>query len=182
MFARTPRLTLRPGWPEDAVELAMAIGHPSVCRNLARVPWPYALGDAQRHLAEPRGATVPRFVVLAHDHARPRLIGGIGLDIADGHGAELGYWISPDAWNRGYATEAARAVLDMAPALRIRRITARPMVDNPASGRVLQKLGFRSTGRVAPLFSQGRGGAVACAEYALDLGAEAACPDPRMAA
>ena len=47
MFARTKRLTLRPGWPEDAPALSQAIGHECVATRLARVPWPYALGDAQ---------------------------------------------------------------------------------------------------------------------------------------
>ena len=47
MFARTKRLTLRPGWPEDARALAQAIGHEAVATKLARVPWPYALGDAE---------------------------------------------------------------------------------------------------------------------------------------
>ena len=55
MFARTKRLTLRPGWPEDAPALSQAIGHESVATRLARVPWPYALGDAQSFLAQPRG-------------------------------------------------------------------------------------------------------------------------------
>ena len=41
MFARTERLTLRPGWPEDAPARAAAIAHEAIVRKLASAPWPY---------------------------------------------------------------------------------------------------------------------------------------------
>ena len=50
MFARTKRLTLRPGWPEDAALLSEAIAHEAVATRLARVPWPYTLDDAAAFL------------------------------------------------------------------------------------------------------------------------------------
>ena len=54
MFARTPRLLLRPGWMEDAPMLARTIGDPSVLRNLTRAPSPYGLDDAEAFLALPQ--------------------------------------------------------------------------------------------------------------------------------
>ena len=51
MFARTERLLLRPGWAEDAPALARAIGDEMIVRNLAVVPWPYSLRDAEAFLA-----------------------------------------------------------------------------------------------------------------------------------
>lgn len=105
MFALTPRLTLRPGWPEDAPALAHAIGHRPVVNRLARAPWPYGLGDAEAFLSLPRGAAEPRFVIIERS-GEHRLIGGIGLHRADNGDHELGYWLTPDAWGRGYATEA----------------------------------------------------------------------------
>ncbi len=60
MFARTRRLTLRPGWPEDAPALAQAIAHESVIAKLARAPWPYAVSDADAFLAQPRAGHDPR--------------------------------------------------------------------------------------------------------------------------
>lgn len=169
MFALTPRLTLRPGWPEDAPALAAAIGHASVVRNLARAPWPYDEGDAAAFLALPRSAHEPRFLIFERTGGRPRLIGGIAIDpCADGH--ELGYWLTPDVWGRGYATEAGRAVIDMARyAMGLTRLNAGHFLDNPASGGVLAKLGFRATGQTIVRDSIGRGEAVPCALFALDL-------------
>lgn len=170
MFARTKRLMLRPGWPEDAPALACAIGHEQVVGKLARAPWPYALGDAEWFLALPRGGHDARFLIESMEHGAPVLIGGIAIkDVTDGVG-EFGYWLTPDAWGRGYATEAGHAVIAIARhALRLRQLHATPFVDNAASARVLAKLGFRATGRTRPLASRARGGETLCALFELDL-------------
>jgi [ribosomal protein S5]-alanine N-acetyltransferase len=61
--------------------------------------------------------------------------------------AELGYWIAPDRWNNGYATESCRRVLEFGfDALNLHRIEARHFQRNPASGRVLLKLGMQQEG------------------------------------
>lgn len=176
MFARTPRLTLRPGWPEDAPELAHAIAHENVVTMLARAPWPYSERDAEDFLSHPKDGATPSFVILSHEVDHPRIVGGIGMT-AEEYGHEFGYWLTPDAWGRGYATEAGRAVIDMARhALGIGHLYAGHFIDNPASGRVLTKLGFRPTGRVEQRESRGRGGAVPCALFELDLDMERARP------
>lgn len=171
MFARTRRLTLRHGWPEDAAALSRAIGHESVVTKLSRAPWPYALEDAETFLGQPRSERDAMFVILAHDRGDPPvLIGGIGVH-AEGNGHELGYWLTPPAWGRGYATEAGRAVIDAARhALGLHRLTASHFLDNPASGRVLGKLGFRPTGEIRPQFSRARQAEAPTALFALDLG------------
>jgi RimJ/RimL family protein N-acetyltransferase len=144
MFAITERLLLRPGWAEDASALSRAIGDESVVRNLSRVPWPYALGDAEHFLSEAQTPTRPRLLIFLRDCAR--LIGGIGLSGEDGH-AELGYWIVRDEWGHGYATEAGQALVAMADdSLRLPALEAAHAVDNPASGKVLAKLGFSPSG------------------------------------
>jgi RimJ/RimL family protein N-acetyltransferase len=180
MFARTERLTLRPGWMEDAPALARAIGQWDVCSKLAQVPWPYALGDAQAFLAMQRDSDRPTLLVHLHEGGAVRLIGGIGIHSdADGND-ELGYWLVPDAWGRGYATEAGRAVIRMArESLRLRRLVSGHFIDNPASGRVLRKLGFRPTGRIVPRHSRARGHATPCATFELDLCAREVDGDPR---
>lgn len=58
--------------------------------------------------------------------------------------AELGYWIGVPFWGNGYATEAAQAVLDYAfRNIGLERVIAKFLRRNPASGRVLQKLGMK---------------------------------------
>ena len=104
----------------------------------------------------------------------PRLVGGIGLaDLDDGPAeqAELGYWIARADWGRGYATEAARAVLDLAfHGLRLRRIEAGHFIDNTSSQRVLAKLGFAAKGSRMLYRSGLRPGVERCQWYGIDAG------------
>ncbi len=185
MFVRTQRLTLRPGWAEDAPELARAIGHEAVARNLSRVPWPYPIEAAETFVSDFHDPAEPKLLVFEHRDGALRLVGGVSVSPLRGEPHELGYWITPHAWGRGYATEAGAAVLRAARAAGIRHVTAGHFIDNPASGRVLRKLGFRPTGRVVPLYSRGRGAEAPCARFEIDL-AENDCggldPDHRMAA
>jgi RimJ/RimL family protein N-acetyltransferase len=170
MFARTDRLLLRPGWAEDAPALARAIGEEAIVRNLAMAPWPYDLDNARAFLAAERQPSEASFLIFRRTHGAPRLIGaaGLGRDI-DG-GIELGYWISRPHWGLGYATEAGRAIIAIArDGLRLGRLSAGHFLDNPASGRVLEKLGFRPTGQVAPRYSCGRGAEAPCRLFELDL-------------
>ena len=80
---------------------------------LSRAPWPYRLRDAEQFLARERAADEAFFLILAHEDDHPRLVGGIGL-APDEDGHELGYWLTPGAWGRGYATEAGHAVVAIA--------------------------------------------------------------------
>ncbi len=146
MFARTQRLTLRPGWAEDAPALTAAIAHEAVAFQLARLPWPYTEAHAAQWLGQVSRPDDVSRVILSHDYGYPRLVGGIGIH-PDGDAHEIGYWLTPDAWGRGYATEAGRAILGIAQyAMGLKRLTSGCFLDNPASGRVLAKLGFRQTG------------------------------------
>jgi RimJ/RimL family protein N-acetyltransferase len=169
MFARTKRLTLRPGWPEDAPVLRAAIAHHPVAERVCRLPWPYSLADAEAFLARPRSPAECALLILAHEGKHPRIVGGIGIDgREDGH--HLGYWLTPAAWGQGYATEAGRAVVDMARhALGLQRLIAGHFLDNPASGRVLAKLGFLPSGEVSQHWCKARGHSVPYVRYALAL-------------
>jgi len=170
MFARTARLTLRPGWPEDAPALTAAIAHEQVVRMTSRVPWPYGLSDAEAFLAHPADPHHPVCLITAHPAPgeSPELVGGVGLYDADG-AHDLGYWLTPRAWGKGYATEAARAMLAHARhGLALARVQAGHFSDNPASGRVLRKLGFLPTGEMA-YPSLARGGAAPTQRYEVSL-------------
>lgn len=162
MFARTPRLLLRPGWMEDAQALALAINDPAVARNLTRVPSPYGPDDAEAFLALPQHPRLPRLLAFTRTQGAPRLVGGCGVHLDEQGAPELGYWIARPYWGLGFATEAARAVLDMARANGIRNIKAGHFIDNPASGNVLRKLGFHFAGRIEKRYSLGRDALVDC--------------------
>lgn len=170
MFARTPRLLLRPAWAEDASALHAAIADERVVRNLAQAPWPYGLADAEAFVNRARCPEAPTSLIFLRTRGAPRLIGGIGLGRMPNGETELGYWIAPDYWGLGFATEAGEAVIANARhSLRLPRIVASHYLDNPASARVLCKLGFRATGATRLQHSVGRGTAAAAREFALDL-------------
>lgn len=177
MFIRSERLFLRPGWPEDWEELLSRIADEAVVRNLARAPWPYTADDARYFAGQEQDQRLPHFFVTLPTSAGPaRLIGCIGLGEVDGE-IELGYWFARDFWGRGYATEAARAVLSLARTLGHRKLVAGHFVDNPASGRVLRKAGFKPTGRTRQRFSLARGEEVTSVEHRIELSDPCNCDE-----
>jgi RimJ/RimL family protein N-acetyltransferase len=183
MFVRTPRLLLRPGWSQDAPALFEAIADERIVRNLATAPWPYRPEDAESWLATDRKASEPSLLVFRCAGAAPELVGAIGLGHRPSGEIELGYWIARRHWGRGYATEAGRAMLAMARhSLRLRRLTAGHFLDNPVSGRVLEKLGFRSLGMIVPHYSAARGEAAPCRLFELEFDPEAEVAPAAMAA
>ena len=157
MFARTPRLLLRPGFPEDAPALAAAIADEAIARNLANVPWPYRMRDAEAFLASPRDPVLPSLLVFERALGAPQLVGACGLGRRPSGAVELGYWIARGHWARGLATEACAALVEIARALGLATLEGSHFLDNPASGRVLEKLGFEPRGLVAPRLSCARG-------------------------
>ena len=169
MFARTERLLLRPGWPEDAPALARAIADEQIVRNLATAPWPYALADAEAFLAAPRDPVMPSFLITERTGGEPRIVGSCGLGRRPSGSVEMGYWIARAHWNKGFATEASRALIDIARTLKLPQLEASHFVDNPASGRVLEKLGFVPTGISAARYSCARGGDALAKLYRLPL-------------
>ncbi len=172
MFARTPRLLLRPGWAEDAPALAETIAHEAIAFKLARLPWPYTVSHAEQFLGLERRASDANFLIFARTHGEPRLIGGIGLHGEDGE-TEIGYWLAPHYWGLGFATEAGRAVMEIARhTLRLPRLVSGHFTDNPASGNVLRKLGFRPTGKIVPRYNLARGRELPCVLYAAEFDAE----------
>jgi RimJ/RimL family protein N-acetyltransferase len=175
MFIRSERLFLRPGWPEDWQELLSRIGDEAVVRNLAKVPWPYTAEDARSFAAQPQDARMPHFLVTAPTALAPaEIVGSVGL-APEGKDVQLGYWIAREHWGRGYATEAVRALLGLARTLGHRKLVAKHFTDNPASGRVLRKAGFRPTGEVRLSYSLARGGEAPAAVHAIELAGPCNC-------
>ncbi|MBX9777638.1 MAG: GNAT family N-acetyltransferase [Xanthobacteraceae bacterium] len=137
---RTARLTLRAPRPDDAKAIKALINDRRIAENTASIPHPYTLKDARAFIANAAGK--PAFVITRDDG---RLIGGGGIDLRP-RGYEIGYWIGVPYWGNGYATEAARALVDHAfRDLDLTELLAGARVTNPASRRVLEKCGFQWT-------------------------------------
>jgi RimJ/RimL family protein N-acetyltransferase len=97
-------------------------------------------------------------------------IGACGIDLRDGPTPELGYWLGVAHWGQGFATEAARAVIDHAFAdLRHEALQAGARVSNPASRRVLEKCGFQWTG-VGLYRIRAMNSSVPCDRFRIDRG------------
>jgi [ribosomal protein S5]-alanine N-acetyltransferase len=141
----TSRLHLRPPVEQDADAIISIAGDREVARRLARVPHPYTDADV-RFFFDHVVPNEPTWAILWRQTSQ--LIGMIGLAPApDGRSAELGYYISRDHWGRGVATEAALAITMIGfESFGYLKLTAGYHADNPASGRVLAKLGFTIVG------------------------------------
>jgi len=142
----TTRLKLRPYAESDTAELIPLIGAREVAATTGRIPHPYTEKDARRFVADAQGDDEIRLAVTLRSDGR--MIGGIGLRLFEPHQhAELGYWLGVPYWGKGFATEAAREMLRYGfEALRLHRIFAMHFMHNPASGRILAKLGMRHEG------------------------------------
>ncbi len=139
----TERLTLRAPRLADARAIARLANDRRVAENTARIPHPYGVDDAEQFIAAiNRQQGEATFAIMLRDE----LIGMCTVELRDGS-AEIGYWIGVPHWNRGYATEAARAVIDHAfGELDYEALQSGARVSNPATRRVLEKCGFQWTG------------------------------------
>ena len=142
---QTPRLRLRPPRAEDARAIASLANDIRIAQNTTRIPFPYALPDAQAWLRavnrQPSDAT---YVVTLRDGP---IIGICGVERPGEGKPELGYWFGTHYWGQGFATEAARAVIDQVFSERgCEEIHAGARISNPASRRVLEKCGFQWAG------------------------------------
>jgi RimJ/RimL family protein N-acetyltransferase len=146
----TERLTLRPFRPSDAPEVVRLASDFKIADTTRNIPHPYPPDVAERWIAShaPRfeAGTLATFAIVRSADAT--LLGAVGLVIErDDRRAELGYWLGVPYWKAGYMTEAARALVGCGFAqLELHRILATHITRNPASGRVMQKIGMRYEG------------------------------------
>ncbi len=158
----TRRLVLRPLNDGDVPELAQLAGDWDVARMTARIPYPYSEELAREWVASLGADEFVRMVTL-----KGTLIGAVGY-VAEAHGsAEIGYWIGKPWWGRGFATEAAGALVRHCfTAGGFKTLTCCHFADNPASARVIQKLGFTAAGECVT-WSDARQGAFPARTYTL---------------
>ena len=154
----TRRFTLRPLEESDAPRIAELCNDLDIARNTARIRHPYTLEDAQGFVAyaiEATTAGAEHIFAICRDGA---IIACAGVTSHDENACELGYWVGASHRGMGVATEASDAVLQFAcKRLKPQTLTSGHFVDNPASGAVLSKLGFKPTGEIKPTASAGRG-------------------------
>jgi RimJ/RimL family protein N-acetyltransferase len=141
----TARLRLRAPGRADIEAIARLATDRRIAENTARIPHPYTLADAEsyiRYVEESESETA--FAVTLADDV---LIGICSLRNEPRKVPEIGYWLGAPYWGHGYATEAARALIDHAFGdLGLEQLEAGARVSNPASRRVLEKCGFQWTG------------------------------------
>ena len=144
----TERLCLRPLNESDIPELVSLIGARQVAATTLRIPHPYEEKHAREFLVSIAQKGELRLAITLRSDGR--LCGGVGLNPDPEHRhAELGYWIGVPCWGNGYATEAARAVVRYGfETLSLNRIFAHHFIHNPASGKVLKKIGMKYEGRM----------------------------------
>ena len=146
----TSRLILRMFQKSDAADVARLCNNYNIFKNTLYLPYPYRIEDAllwmESHLENYETSKSYEFAVT--DKENGELFGGIALSNSQrfNHG-EITYWIGEEFWGRGYATEAAEALVQFAfSEKKYHKVFARCFGSNPASGRVLQKLGMREEG------------------------------------
>lgn len=133
----TSRLVLRNFSQADAPRFMLLAGDWQVARMTSDIPHPLGPDQAQNWLKPADGEA--RFAI----ETGGELIGGAGYFRRTSGAAELGFWLGRDYWGKGYATEAATAVIRHGFLTgRHNAFTSSHFLDNPASGRVLVKLGF----------------------------------------
>jgi RimJ/RimL family protein N-acetyltransferase len=147
----TARLLVRPFEAADGPTVERLAGAREVADTTLTIPHPYPAGGAVEWIAThaDEWERRERLSLAICERASPtEILGAIGLGLAMSHArAEIGYWIGIPSWGRGYATEAARAVVSYAfDDLGLHRVQGRHLLRNPASGRVMQKLGMRLEG------------------------------------
>lgn len=146
----TDRLLLRSFHLGDAPEVQRLAGDVDIASTTLEIPHPYEDGIAEEWISThkeryDRGEFVCFAIVLKQSNT---LIGSISLTIEPKHDrCELGYWIGKPYWGNGYCTEAANAIICFGfDVMKLNRIYSHHMIRNPASGRVLEKLGMNYEG------------------------------------
>lgn len=140
---RSERLVLRGLRPDDAPAMAVAAGDRRVAEGTRSIPHPLPPGAAEGFIAAALNPVREEDVwaIDASPAGGPGLAGVISLKALDRGQCQIGYWVAPEVWNSGIASEAVRTLVAANPH-GARTLFAEVFQDNPASARVLTHAGF----------------------------------------
>ena len=164
------RLVLRAPNHDDIDALAHLANNAKIATMVSRMPHPYTAADADAFVRRAANGAIGKAVYAITKADDGRFLGCCGIEQGEENPAcaELGYWLGEPFWNRGFATEAAQVLVDMAfRSGGIEMIDARCRVVNTGSRRVIQKCGFQFQGN-GMVHSLAMGGSVAVEWYRLD--------------
>jgi RimJ/RimL family protein N-acetyltransferase len=147
----TPRVRLRPLELSDISAIQMAASAREIADTMISLPHPYPAGEAERYVFRQKAEQeAGRSSTLTIEHKVEGWFCGLVevRDIDREHSqGELSFWLAVEAWGRGYMSEVVQAVVRYGfEGLALNRLYAYHMLRNPASGRVLEKSGFKQEG------------------------------------
>ncbi|WP_288444210.1 GNAT family N-acetyltransferase [uncultured Chryseobacterium sp.] len=141
---QTERLILSQLEEKDIPFIVELLQHRIFSDLTSNIPYPYVENDARSWVEMSKEAFENNTgYTFAIRNKEWQIIGAIGLHDRDDDKAELGYWIGIPYWNKGYVTEAAKAIIDFGfNELKLNKIFATHFPHNPASGRIMEKAGM----------------------------------------
>lgn len=146
----TERLSLRPFLLSDASDVQRLAGNWAIADTTLNVPHPYEDGMAEAWISahQPGFESGDLAVFAITLKSGNELVGAVSLQVDRCFDrANLGYWIGEPFWGLGYCTEAATSIVEYGFAeLKLQRLHAGHLARNPASGRVMQKIGMLMEG------------------------------------
>lgn len=139
------RIYLRPFLLEDADVVAKICNDENLTKYIP-LPYPYTKQMAIDWISQQTNQMQKNFAVVLKD--TNKLFGSISITVDEANQvAEIGYWIQPEMSGKGYATEAVKTILNFGfEKLKVHKIFAKHYVENPASGKVMQKSGMTFVG------------------------------------
>lgn len=146
----TERLILRRFVLDDAEKVAAICNTEEVWKNTLALPHPYTVECGKKWIQNhDKNFSDNRYYDFAiTDKTTGELYGCMGMAVdTNSNMGELGYWVGPAYWNKGIATEAARAMIEYGFKIKkFHKINATHYLYNPASGRVMEKAGMEKEG------------------------------------
>ena len=152
MRIETKRLLLRNPRKKDVGDLVNGLNDLRISESLGFIPHPYTEKNAHEWIeknASLRGKKKKEYNFVIELREEKKVVGAVLLGSVDYfHGsASVGYWVNADYWGQGIITEATREIINFAfDELNLRRLHLSAYVENEASNKIAQKLGFSLEG------------------------------------